>query len=86
MAAQMAQGDPAEDLIGDAPRGKRRRRSSGRTGALPAHLERQMVRHELNEQQRKCPECHQPRQEIGVESSEQLELIPAKLIVLVTYG
>lgn len=82
IAAQMAQGDPAEDLIDDAPRAKRKRRSSGRIGGLPANLERQIIRHELDDQQRKCPECHQPRQEIGAETSEQLELIPAKLIVL----
>jgi len=72
---------PGEDLLDlDEPSGRRRkRRSRGRAGQLPAHLERTIFRHELSEPERLCPCCGETRAEIGVESSEQLELVPARL-------
>jgi transposase len=74
---------PPGDLIDHAPQGQRRRRKSpGRVGQLPEHLPREIIRHELTEAERACPCCGEVRQEIGVESSEQLELIPAQLKVL----
>jgi len=83
IAAQLEQGPPEEDLIDDRPAKKRRRRKSpGRVGPLPSHLEREVVRHELTPAERACPCCGELRQEIGVESSEQLELIPARLKVV----
>ena len=83
LAAQLEQGLPEEDLIDDRPPQKRRRRKSpGRVGPLPSHLEREVVRHELSPAERACPCCGELRQEIGVESSEQLELIPAQLKVV----
>ena len=74
---QLTQGDPESDLIDESPR--RRRKSRGRAGKLPSHLEREIIRHELSEAERACPCCGVERQEIGVERSEQLELIPARL-------
>ncbi len=44
---------------------------------LPSHLPREILRHELSEEERKCPCCGEPRAEFGVETSEQLEFIPA---------
>lgn len=82
IAEQLEQGAPEDDLLQDAPRGKRRPKSGGRKGKLPAHLPREILRHELSDTERTCPCCGEPRQEIGVESSEQLELIPARLKVL----
>ncbi|MEX1039772.1 MAG: IS66 family transposase [Pirellulaceae bacterium] len=82
MADQMGQGQPGEDLIDDQPAGKRRRKSPGRVGKLPGHLQREIIRYELSPEERLCPCCGEERQEIGVESSEQLELIPARLKVL----
>lgn len=81
VATQLGQGDPDEDLI-DEGCGKRRKRSRGRVGKLPAHLPREIMRHELTEAERACPCCGELRQEIGTESSEQLEIIPAKLKVI----
>jgi transposase len=81
LAAQLDQGDPDEDLIEVGP-SKRRKRSRGRVGKLPDHLQREIIRHELSEAERACPCCGELRQEIGVESSEQLEIVPAKLKVL----
>ena len=81
IAEQLEHGQPEDDLIDDASR-KRRRKSPGRSGKLPAHLPREIIRHELSAAERTCPCCGELRQEIGVESSEQLELIPARLKVL----
>lgn len=81
IAAQLEQGPPDDDLIDDAS-SQRRRKSPGRVGKLPAHLPREIIRHELPEAARACPCCGELRQEIGVESSEQLELIPARLQVV----
>jgi len=82
IAEQLEQGAPEEDLIADGPRSKRRRNSPGRVGKLPEHLDREIIRHELDAEERPCPCCGELRQEIGIESSEQLELIPARLKVL----
>lgn len=77
------QQDAADDEITDDVSNKPRdRRTRARVGPLPAHLPREIVRHELTESERACPCCGELRQEIGVESSEQLELIPAKLKVI----
>ncbi|QDU89115.1 Transposase IS66 family protein [Pirellulimonas nuda] len=79
IAAQLEQ--PPGDLIEEGPPG-RRRKSPGRVGKLPDHLQREVVRHELPEAERACPGCGAQREEIGVESSEQLELVPARLKVV----
>ena len=80
IARQMEQGAAEGDLIETGA--TKRRSSPGRSGPLPAHLPREIVRHELAEAERACPCCGELRQEIGVESSEQLELIPARLKVI----
>jgi len=81
IADQAGQGRPEEDLIDDRPP-DRRHKSRGRVGQLPEHLPREIIRHELSPEQKLCPCCGAERQEIGVETSEQLELIPARLKVL----
>lgn len=80
-ARQLDQGDPQDDLIDERPK-KKRRRSPGRQGKLPGHLPREVLRHELPPPEQACPCCGESRQEIGVVSSEQLELIPAQLKVI----
>ena len=81
IAEQLRQDDSDDELIDESPR-RRRKKRRGRRGKLPGHLPREVIRHELPPQQRACPCCGEPRQEIGVETSEQLELIPAQLKVL----
>lgn len=80
IADQLSQGDPETDLIDN--RVGKRRRSRGRVGKLPEHLQREIIRHELSQQERACPGCGELRQEIGAETSEQLDLIPAQVIVI----
>lgn len=85
IAQQLEQGVPGSDLIEVAASeagASTPRRSPGRSGSLPAHLPREVVRHELSDAQRACPCCGELRQEIGIESSEQLELVPARLKVI----
>jgi transposase len=53
-----------------------RRKPHGRR-PLPKDLPREIRRYELGEEERKCPCCGDLRDEFGVESSEQLEFIPA---------
>jgi transposase len=50
--------------------------------ALPRNLPREQVLHELPEAARHCPCCGEVRQEIGRETSEQLEYTPATLKVI----
>ena len=82
IAAELKQDAADDEITDDVSNKPRDRRSRGRVGPLPAHLPREIIRHELSESERACPCCGEMRQEIGVESSEQLELIPAKLKVI----
>jgi transposase len=58
-------------------------RRSGRHGRrrLPADLERRRVVHDLSDDEKVCPCCHEPRVVIGEQVSEQLDYHPAKLFV-----
>ncbi len=49
---------------------------------LPASLPRKPVIHDVPLEQRPCPDCGAPRVCIGEEAREQLEYVPASLIVL----
>jgi transposase len=61
----------------------RRRDPHGRA-ALPEHLERREVVHDLTEAERLCPGCGRPRVSIGTQTAEQLDLEPARFFVLRT--
>jgi transposase len=58
----------------------RRRDEHGRA-ALPEHLERRDVIHDLSEDEQRCPCCGQPRVCIGEQTTEQLDLEPARFFV-----
>jgi transposase len=51
---------------------------------LPEHLERREVVHDLTEAERLCPGCGRPRDYIGTQAAEQLDLEPARFFVLRT--
>jgi len=55
------------------PRGRR---------ALPAHLKRERIVHDLEEAEKHCAVCAQDLREFGEETSERYEYIPAQLIVI----
>ena len=77
--AQPAVEDSVEDDKLDVPGHKRAKR--GRKPLDPA-LPREVVRHELPESERVCPHDGAALQEIGVETSEQYDIIPQQVRVI----
>jgi transposase len=69
--------DPSDSI--EVPGHKRRKR--GRKPLDPA-LPRTVVRHELPEAERVCPHDGEPLREIGVEASEQLDIVPQQVRVI----
>jgi transposase len=61
----------------------KRRDDHGRS-ALPAHLPRREVVHDLTEAEKLCPCCGLPRACIGTQTAEQLDLEPARFFVVRT--
>ncbi len=60
-----------------------RRDEHGR-GPLPENLERREVVHDLTEAEKLCPCCGQPRDCIGTQTAEQLDMEPPRFFVLRT--
>lgn len=58
-----------------------RKRRAGRR-PLDAALPREVIRHELPEEQRVCPHDGAALREIGVEASEQLDIVPQQVRVI----
>ena len=61
----------------------RQRDLHGRS-ALPEHLQRREVIHDLTEAEKLCPCCGRPRVCIGTQTAEQLDMEPARFFVLRT--
>jgi transposase len=61
--------------------GRAETNSRGRR-ALPAHLKRERIVHDLDEAEKHCAVCAQDLKEFGEETSERYEFIPAQLIVI----
>jgi transposase len=78
---QRSERQPRSKLRDDKP--LPRRDPHGRA-ALPEHLERRDVVHDLTEAEQLCPCCGQPRVCIGEQTTEQLDLEPARFFVLRT--
>src|SRR5689334_7717678 len=59
-------------------------RNKGRGGrqALPRHLKRERIVHDLADSEKQCEVCQQDLRPIGEESSERYEYIPAQLTVV----
>ena len=70
---------PADEDSVQVPAHRRAKR--GRKPLDPA-LPRKVIRHELPEQERICPHDGAALQEIGVEASEQLDIVPAQVRVI----
>ena len=58
-----------------------KKRTGGRQ-ALPRHLKRERIVHDLAEEEKHCSDCQQDLRPIGEESSERYEYIPAQLTVI----
>jgi transposase len=75
-----------EEVLEELAATNSKRRSSKRRGhgrqTLPKHLPRERKVYELSAAQRACPCCGNQREEIGSETSEQLEIIPAQVTII----
>lgn len=71
-------GKPSSDEKKRRKGGKKR---GGGRGLIPPDLPRDNVRHELDDAARACPGCGDPREAIGEEASEQIEIVPVRIIV-----
>lgn len=62
---------------------QKKSQSSNRNGrsTIPDNIEREKVVHELPKEERQCQRCGQALKPIGCDITEQLEYVPAKLIV-----
>src|SRR5262245_6294980 len=69
--------------VGDAEKSPRRRDEHGRS-ALPDHLERRDIVHDLTDAEKLCPGCGRSRECIGEQTAEQLDLEPPRFFVLRT--
>lgn len=63
------------------PKSDNKRKKKPKRNPLPPDLKREPIHYELTEQERTCPECKQVCRCIGQEVTEQLEFVPAHLIV-----
>ncbi|PUA41306.1 hypothetical protein C5U62_32545 [Pseudomonas protegens] len=72
---------PAQEVLNEVEVPGHKRKKPGRK-ALDPNLPRLPVRHELPESERVCPHDGQPLTEIGVEISEQLDIVPQQIRVI----
>ena len=80
-ATAMNSRDEATAQTSDDSAKKPKRKGHGRR-PIPEHIQREIIVHELTDEERICPCCGELRKEIGREVSEQLEFIPAQLKAL----
>jgi len=73
--------EPPADIPTQPAKPPRKRSPHGRS-PLPEHLPREVVRHDLAGDQRLCPCCGEAMAEIGHDTCEQLDIVPAKLRVI----
>ena len=71
-------GPVSDQILEREDRATRRRRQRGVRHPLPAHLETETVT--IEPEEKICPCCGKPLERIGEEVSEEIDLIPAKLI------
>jgi transposase len=56
------------------------RKKAGRK-PIPAHIPRKEILHDLSEEEKRCECCGKDRPKIGVETTEELEYVPAQIFV-----
>lgn len=72
---------PPPSTVEDEPSRRGKSRPHGRRKPARA-LRREQRRYELTATERLCPECHQERQEIGVDTTPQYDYKPAEVFVV----
>ena len=83
---ELSKGKDSENNPGDkgptASAGSSTEANSRGRRALPGHLKRERIMHDLEEAEKHCAVCAQDLREFGEETSERYEYIPAQLIVI----
>lgn len=75
-------GSNPDDNDPSASTGRSAEANSRGRRALPGHLKRERIIHDLEEAEKHCAVCAQDLREFGEETSERYEFIPAQLIVI----
>jgi transposase len=75
------EGSADDDAAPGAGESDLKKRTGGRQ-ALPRHLKRERIVHDLAEEEKRCDTCRQDLRLIGEECSERYEYIPAQLTVI----
>ena len=75
-------GSNPDDSDPPASAGRSNEANSRGRRALPGHLKRERIVHDLEEAEKHCSICEQDLREFGEETSERYEYIPAQLIVI----
>jgi len=75
-------GSNPDDSDPPASTGRSAEANSRGRRALPGHLKRERIVHDLAEAEKHCSICEQDLREFGEETSERYEYIPAQLIVI----
>lgn len=75
-----AEAEDPDDEEEDGSASKKRRKDHDRR-KLPDHLPRKDIHHILEGDELRCPCCGKPRVKVSEEVSEQLEFVPASLLV-----
>jgi transposase len=70
-----------DDRPGTVTGSDAKKRGGGRQ-PLPRHLKRERIIHDLTDSEKHCDACHQDLREIGEETSERYEYVPAQLTVV----
>jgi transposase len=78
----LAQAEPMAPAPPPEPAASKPRSAGHGRKALPASLPRKRIVHDVAPEDRACPDCGDQRQPIGEEVREQLEYVPASLIIL----
>jgi transposase len=82
-ASQVTDGrDDDDDQAKPGAGGTDRKKRSGGRQALPRHLKRERIVHDLQDEEKHCSTCHQDLRLIGEETSERYEYIPASVLVV----
>jgi transposase len=76
------EGSDDDDPDGAPGGGSAPKKRSGGRQALPRHLKRERIVHDLGEEEKHCAACHQDLRPIGEESSERYEYVPAQVTVI----
>ena len=79
--AAKSEGGDDDDAAPGAGGSDLKKRTGGRQ-ALPRHLKRERIVHDLAEEDKRCNTCRQDLRLIGEECSERYEYIPAQLTVI----